>query len=225
MGVVLKNRGGNLKNQVVIFEKSGGDFLKSWCDFITIIYYSIQNNLIIYKKIGVVLPRGGVRTGAGRPKGQGKFGEKTKPIRIPISKIDSVMNFINNSNISLPLYSSKVPAGFPSPADDHMEGKLDLNTHLVKHPTATFFVKASGDSMLGAGIHDGDILVVDRSLEPRKGKVVIAAVDGQLTVKRLQKKGSKTFLVPENKKFRSIELNENNDVKIWGVVTNVIHKV
>ena len=186
--------------------------------------YTIQN-INYYKKRGVVLPRGGARTGAGRPKGQGKFGEKTKPMRIPISKIDSVMNFINNSNISLPLYSSKVPAGFPSPADDHMEGKLDLNTHLVKHPTATFFVKASGDSMLGAGIHDGDILVVDRSLEPRKGKVVIAAVDGQLTVKRLQKKGSKTFLVPENKKFRSIELNENNDVKIWGVVTNVIHKV
>ena len=187
--------------------------------------YIIQKDLIIFKKRGVILPRGGVRAGAGRPKGQGKFGEKTKPMRIPISKIDSVMNFINNSNISLPLYSSKVPAGFPSPADDHMEGKLDLNTHLVKHPTATFFVKASGDSMLGAGIHDGDILVVDRSLEPRKGKVVIAAVDGQLTVKRLQKKGSKTFLVPENKKFRSIELNENNDVKIWGIVTNVIHKV
>ena len=90
------------------------------------------------------MPRGGARAGAGRPKGQGKFGEKTRPIRIPISKIDSVMNFVNNSNISLPLYSSKVPAGFPSPADDHMEGKLDLNTHLVKHPTATFFVKASG---------------------------------------------------------------------------------
>ena len=99
------------------------------------------------------MPRGGARAGAGRPNGQGKFGEKTRPIRIPISKIDSVMNFVNNSNISLPLYSSKVPAGFPSPADDHMEGKLDLNTHLVKHPTATFFVKASGDSMLGAGIH------------------------------------------------------------------------
>tara|TARA_Y100000589_G_scaffold307702_1_gene323590 strand:+ start:116 stop:700 length:585 start_codon:yes stop_codon:yes gene_type:complete len=187
------------------------------------VHYS--NVLTIYRKTGAVLSRGGARTGAGRPKGQGKFGEKTKPMRIPVSKIDSVMNFINNSNISLPLYSSKVPAGFPSPADDHMEGKLDLNTHLVKHPTATFFVKASGDSMLGAGIHDGDILVVDRSLEPRKGKVVIAAVDGQLTVKRLQKKGSKTFLVPENKKFRSIELNENTDVKIWGVVTNVIHKV
>ena len=192
-------------------------------NYLNSVQYS--KDLIIFKKRGTILPRGGVRAGAGRPKGQGKFGEKTKPMRIPISKIDSVMNFINNSNISLPLYSSKVPAGFPSPADDHMEGKLDLNTHLVKHPTATFFVKASGDSMLGAGIHDGDILVVDRSLEPRKGKVVIAAVDGQLTVKRLQKKGSKTFLVPENKKFRSIELNENNDVKIWGVVTNVIHKV
>ena len=117
------------------------------------------------------MPRGGARTGAGRPKGQGKFGEKTKPMRIPISKIDSVMNFINNSNISLPLYSSKVPAGFPSPADDHMEGKLDLNTHLVKHPTATFFVKASGDSMLGAGIHDGDILVSTVALNHEKEKL------------------------------------------------------
>ena len=171
------------------------------------------------------MPRGGSRIGAGRPKGQGKFGEKTKPIRVPISKVNSIMNFLNNNSLSLPLYSSKVPAGFPSPADDHMEEKLDLNTHLVKHPTATFFVKASGDSMVGAGIHDGDILVVDRSLEPRQGRVVIAAIDGQLTVKRLKIKGPKTFLVPENKKFRSIELNENNDVKIWGVVTSVIHKV
>lgn len=171
------------------------------------------------------MPRGGSRIGAGRPKGQGKFGEVTKPIRVPVSKIDSVMNFINNNTLSLPLYSSKVPAGFPSPADDHMEGKLDLNTHLIKHPTATFFVKASGDSMIGAGIHDGDILVVDRSLEPRQSRIVIAAVDGQLTVKRLKKKGKKIFLVPENKKFRSIELNENNDVKVWGVVTSVIHKV
>ena len=171
------------------------------------------------------MSRGGARIGAGRPKGQGKFGEKTKPIRVPLSMVDNVLSFINSSDLSLPIYSNKVTAGFPSPADDHIEGKLDLNTHLIKHPSATFFVKATGDSMIGAGIHEGDILVVDRSLEPRNGKVVIAAVDGQLTVKRLQKKGSKTFLVPENKKFRSIELNENNDVKIWGVVTNVIHKV
>jgi DNA polymerase V len=135
------------------------------------------------------------------------------------------MNFIHDRNLFLPLYSNKVPAGFPSPADDHMEGKLDLNNHLVKHPTATFFVRASGESMVGAGIHDGDILVVDRSLEPRHGKIIIAAVDGQLTVKRLQKRGSKTLLAPENRKYKPIELTENNDVKIWGVVTNVIHEV
>ena len=124
-----------------------------------------------------------------------------------------------------PFFIESVACGFPSPADDHMEGKLDLNNHLVKHPTATFFVRASGESMVGAGIHDGDILVVDRSLEPRHGKIIIAAVDGQLTVKRLQKRGSKTLLTPENRKYKPIELTENNDVKIWGVVTNVIHEV
>ena len=171
------------------------------------------------------MTRGGARLGAGRPSGQGKFGEVTRPIRVPVSKIDSIMNFIHDRNLFLPLYSNKVPAGFPSPADDHMEGKLDLNNHLVKHPTATFFVRASGESMVGAGIHDGDILVVDRSLEPRHGKIIIAAVDGQLTVKRLQKRGSKTLLAPENRKYKPIELTENNDVKIWGVVTNVIHEV
>ncbi|HIA37097.1 MAG TPA: translesion error-prone DNA polymerase V autoproteolytic subunit [Flavobacteriales bacterium] len=171
------------------------------------------------------MARGGARLGAGRPSGQGKFGEVTRPIRVPVSKIDSIMNFIHDRNLFLPLYSNKVPAGFPSPADDHMEGKLDLNNHLVKHPTATFFVRASGESMVGAGIHDGDILVVDRSLEPRHGKIIIAAVDGQLTVKRLQKRGSKTLLAPENRKYKPIELTENNDVKIWGVVTNVIHEV
>ena len=171
------------------------------------------------------MPSGGIRSGAGRPKGQGKFGEVTKPVRIPISMIDSVMTFIQSYDLSLPIYINKVNAGFPSPADDHMEGKLDLNTHLIKHPSATFFVKATGDSMIGAGIHEGDILVVDRSLEARNGKVVIAAVDGNLTVKRLQKRGKDAFLSPENNNYKPIRLTENNDVVIWGVVTNVIHKV
>ena len=75
--------------------------------------------------------------------------------------IDNVLSFIKNNDLSLPIYSNKVTAGFPSPADDHIEGKLDLNTHLIKHPSATFFVKATGDSMIGAGIHEGDILVVE----------------------------------------------------------------
>ena len=171
------------------------------------------------------MPSGGKRSGAGRPKGQGRFGEVTKPVRIPVSMIDSVMTFIQSHDLSLPIYSNKVNAGFPSPADDHMEGKLDLNTHLIKHPSATFFVKATGDSMIGAGIHEGDILVVDRSLEARNGRVVIAAVDGSLTVKRLKKSGKDTFLSPENNNYKPIKLTENNDVVIWGVVTNVIHKV
>ena len=114
--------------------------------------------------------------------------------------MQSALSFIKNDSLSLPIYSNKVTAGFPSPADDHIEGKLDLNTHLIKHPSATFFVKATGDSMIGAGIHEGDILVVDRSLEPRNGKIIIAAIDGSLTVKRLVKNGKSTILSPENNK-------------------------
>jgi DNA polymerase V len=171
------------------------------------------------------MPRGGVRSGAGRPKGKGKFGEKTTPIRIPESMVEDVLEFVNFKGYSLPLYACKVQAGFPSPADDFMEGKLDLNEHLVKHPTATFFVRVSGDSMIDAGIHPDDILIVDRSLEARHGKIIIAALDGELTVKRLHKTSDKTYLMPENKRYSPIEINEENEMSVWGVVTNVIHSV
>ena len=171
------------------------------------------------------MPRGGSRIGAGRPKGQGKYKEPTKPIRIPESLISGVMEFVESSGYNLPLYSCSVQAGFPSPADDHMEGELDLNKYLIKHPTATFFVRAAGESMIGAGIHPGDILVVDRSEEAKHGKIVIAAIDGQLTVKRLHKSKNETYLLPENKDFEAIKFDEGNEVVIWGVVTNVLHKV
>ncbi len=171
------------------------------------------------------MPRGGARLGAGRPKGQGKFKEATKPIRIPESMVGNVLKFVESHCYQLPLYACAVQAGFPSPADDYIEGKLDLNQHLIKHPTATFFVKAMGDSMIKAGIHSGDILVVDRSLEAKHGKIVIAAVDGYLTVKRLYKKNKEVCLMPENDDFDPIKLDEENEVVIWGVVTNVLHKV
>ena len=171
------------------------------------------------------MPRGGARLGAGRPKGKGKFGEATRPVRIPESMLEDVLSFVESKGYQLPLYAAKVQAGFPSPADDFMEGKLDLNKHLVKHPTATFFVRATGESMLGAGIHPGDILVVDRSLEARHGKIVIAALDGELTVKRLSKTSSGTALLPENDSFDPIEISDDNDLIIWGVVTNVLHAV
>ena len=171
------------------------------------------------------MTRGGKRKGAGRPAGKGKFGSTTKPVRIPENMINEVLEFVTNKGFALPLYGSTVQAGFPSPADDFIEGSLDLNKHLIKHPSATFFLRVSGDSMINAGIHPDDILIVDKSLEAKHGKIVIAAVDGDLTVKRLHKTTNKTYLMPENKKFSPIEITEANDVVIWGVVTNVIHPV
>lgn len=169
---------------------------------------------------------GGARKGAGRPKGQGKYGEETQPIRLPTSMLPSVMRFVEGKGYQLPLYGSKIPAGFPSPADDHMDGTLDLNEHLIKHPAATFFVRATGQSMLNAGIHENDILIVDRSIKPTHGKIVIAAIDGQLTVKRLhQEKNGKLLLMPDNPKYEPIEMNEGSEMIIWGVVTSVIHAV
>ncbi len=126
---------------------------------------------------------------------------------------------------SLPLYAARVAAGFPSPADDYIEGKLDLNQHLVKHPAATFFVRVEGDSMIGAGIHSGDILVVDRSLKPCHGKIVIAVLDGELTVKRLEQRKGVLRLLPENNSYQAIEITDAMDFTIWGVVTNVIHSL
>lgn len=169
--------------------------------------------------------KGGKRLGAGRPKGQGKFGETTKAVRIPISKLDDVFEYINNNCYKLPLYLSNVSAGFPSPAEDYVDKKLDLNEYLIKNPSSTFFLKVSGDSMINAGINDGDILLVDKSLNASHGSVVIAIVDDLLTVKRLYKKNGQIKLMPENDKYSPIEINENSVLSLWGVVTNVIHKV
>ncbi len=128
-----------------------------------------------------------------------------------------------STSYKLPVFLGRLPAGFPSPADDYIEGKLDLNRHLVKHPAATFFVRVSGDSMLEAGIHTGDILVVDRSLEAVDGNVIVAALDGELTVKRLSTRGKNIRLLPANKHYQPIDITEQQSFEIWGVVTNVIH--
>jgi DNA polymerase V len=125
----------------------------------------------------------------------------------------------------LPLYSSKVAAGFPSPADDYIEKALDLNELLIQKPAATFFVRAQGQSMLGAGIHPNDILVVDRSIEPVPGKIVICALNGELTVKRLERHNEQWQLKAENPTYPDIVIHEELDMVIWGVVTNVIHQL
>ncbi|MFP6899343.1 MAG: translesion error-prone DNA polymerase V autoproteolytic subunit [Opitutales bacterium] len=169
------------------------------------------------------MTRGGRREGAGRPGGQGPYGEATKPVRLPVSMVDRVLRFVKTKESAIPLYACGVSAGFPSPADDYLEGTLDLNERLIGEPAATFFVRAKGDSMIGAGIHDGDLLVVDRSVEARDGRVVIAVINGELTVKRLVRKNGKAWLEPENPAYQPISFNEGDDVRLWGVVTNVIH--
>ncbi len=129
-----------------------------------------------------------------------------------------------NGEQLLPLFSHKVVAGFPSPADDNIEQGLDLNQYLVKRPETTFLLKVQGDSMKKIGIFNGDILIVDRSLEPADGKIVIAALDGELTVKRLSIKSTGTWLVPENDHYLPIPVRENSDMVIWGVVTATIRQ-
>ncbi len=127
------------------------------------------------------------------------------------------------SRNATPLFGARVEAGFPSPADDYIDRSLDLHEALVTHPSATFFVRARGHSMTGAGIHDGDLLVVDRSRTAAPGHVVIAAVDGELTIKRLRQGKHGLQLVPENDAYPPIDINEDTDARIWGVVTWTIH--
>ena len=184
--------------------------------------------------------RGGQRPGAGRKVGTGQFGESTQPIRVPVSLLPFVKGLLSRigkqldglnilpftdqpTALSLPLFGSKIPAGFPSPADDHLEATIDLNQHYIRHPSATFFVRVQGHSMNGAGIHNGDMLVIDRSLEAKSGSIVIAIVNAELTVKRLVFNGDEVWLMPENPEFEPIQINEDMELHIWGVVAHVIH--
>lgn len=123
------------------------------------------------------------------------------------------------------LFEAYVPAGFPSPAGDYEEKKLDLNKYIVKNSAATFFVRASGDSMMDAGIYHGDLLVVDRSIEPKDKNVVIAVVNGDFTVKRIRMRKGKISLEAENKNYEPTEIKKDMEFEVWGVVTNVIHKL
>ncbi|MBN1902491.1 translesion error-prone DNA polymerase V autoproteolytic subunit [Candidatus Sumerlaeota bacterium] len=141
------------------------------------------------------------------------------------TRVTEIFGFEKRAEQELPLFLANVPAGFPSPADDYIDRKLDLNEFLVKHPAATFFVRVEGESMTGAGIHSGDILIVDRALEPADRKIVIANVNGDLTVKRIRQIKNKLYLAAENPDFDSIEINEEEGLTIWGVVTCVLHQL
>ena len=170
-------------------------------------------------------PSGGKRAGAGRPKGTGHYREATKAIRVPVSMVESIKKYAQSKGYQIPLYGSRVAAGFPSPADDYIEGTLDLNEHLITHPSATFFVRATGYSMINAGIYPGDILITDRSLSADHHKIVVVALNGELTVKRLYKQDGIVKLLSENPEYPDIELINEDELHVWGVVTNVVHQL
>jgi DNA polymerase V len=151
--------------------------------------------------------------------GKKKSGPKKKTASTP-----EIFSVGESEKIERPLFLSQVPAGFPSPAEDYQDKKLDLNGLLVKRPSSTFFVRVSGPSMTGAGIFDGDLLVVDRSLPATDNKIVIAVVNGEFTVKRLRKRGERIFLVPENPAFKETEIITGMEFTVWGVVMYCIHK-
>lgn len=189
---------------------------------------------------------GGKRSGAGR---KTLYGEPTRQIRVPASQLPAIQDYLGKlrqqqatsqrtdtvtgiqaarmetRRTAIPLMSHTVPAGFPSPADDHVTDSIDLNEHLIAHREATFILRISGWSMVNAGIHDGDEIIVDRALHPRHGNIVVAVVNNELTVKRLHKTATAIRLVPENPEFQDIVIGAGEELTIWGVVTRVLHRV
>jgi DNA polymerase V len=187
------------------------------------------------------------RNNAGRPHGTGKYGEPTTVLRVPVSEAGTIKDFLaalNNRRakqasdnvveviaggssvrvVSLPLYTSKVAAGFPSPADDHVEKRLVPNDYLISNESSTFCVRVKGESMIDAGIFDNDVLIVDRSRIAQVGDIVLAVVDGEFTVKILGKYKTGARLIPANKNYPVIDVKEEQYFEVWGVVTGSMRK-
>jgi DNA polymerase V len=128
------------------------------------------------------------------------------------------------TQLELPLAGTAIAAGFPSPAEEYLDLALDLNKELVKHPAATFYARVKGDSMVDAGIQDGDLLVIDKALEPKEGSIAVCFIDGEFTVKRLSVRDEGVYLMPANAEFKPIRITEDNEFLVWGIVAYVIHK-
>lgn len=193
------------------------------------------------------LKHGGKRSGAGRKLGSGKYGESTTVMRVPQSEVGNVRDFLGvleqkrlregqdnvaefvtlgpaGRELALPLYTSKVAAGFPSPADDHVEKRLNPSDYLVENDNSTFFVRVKGDSMIDAGIFEDDVLVIDRAPVAQIGDIVLAVLDGEFTVKTLGKSKQGPRLIPANKNFPVIDIKEGQSFEVWGVVTGSMRK-
>lgn len=191
--------------------------------------------------------RGGKRDNAGRKPGSNAYGEPTAAMRIPVSQTPVVKDFLealkqkrtvsaldnvaatlhletSDRVLALPLFTTKVAAGFPSPADDHVEQRLNPNDYLVQNDSSTFFVRVKGDSMVDAGIFEDDVLVVDRSRDPKVGDIVLAALDGEFTVKTLGRSKTGPRLIPANKNYPVIDIKDGQSFEVWGVITGSMRK-
>ena len=124
----------------------------------------------------------------------------------------------------IPIFTNSVQAGFPSPAEDYMDLDLNLQDHLIQNPSATFCVRAVGESMKNAGIKSGDIMLVDKSLTPKNRSIVLAVIDGEFTIKRVNVSEKELYLIPENENFSPIKITQEMDFQVWGIVTYIIHK-
>ena len=147
------------------------------------------------------------------------------PLKLHTGPIIDIYSADTETALTLPMVEAGISAGFPSPALDFVDKSIDLNRHLVKHPSATFYGRVKGDSLKNAGITDGDLLVIDKSLEPTNGKIAVCYIDGEFTAKRIQISANEILLVPENEAYKPIRIEKENDFLIWGIVTHVIKKV
>lgn len=144
------------------------------------------------------------------------------PLKLHTSSMIDIFSANTETELQLPFVEEGISAGFPSPALDFVDLSIDLNRHLIKNPSATFYGRVKGESLKNAGINNGDLLVIDRSLEPINGKIAVCFIDGEFTAKRIQITKKEIWLIPENDNYQAIRVTDENDFLIWGVVTHVI---
>lgn len=144
------------------------------------------------------------------------------PLKLHTSRTIDIYSALTEATFELPYVNEGISAGFPSPALDFVDLTIDLNRHIVKHPSATFYGRVKGHSLRDAGICDGDLLVIDRSLEPLNGKIAVCYIDGEFTAKRIKKAHNELWLLPENDDYAPIQIKEDDDFLVWGIITHVI---
>lgn len=147
------------------------------------------------------------------------------PLKLHTGKIIDIFSVDTETELEVPFVDNGISAGFPSPALDFIDQTIDFNRHLIKHPSATFCGRVKGVSLKNAGIDNGDLLIIDRSLEPTNGKIAVCYIDGEFTAKRIKISKKEVWLIPENENYEPMRITEENNFLIWGIVTHVIKEV